>query len=240
MRRSIRFGFVVLLVSCLRAAEQPEADAGLPQAFDSHAASELLVNSPFTRIVSLKDTLQLTGVAYVEGKPVATFLNKATQERILVSEEPNELGWKITEAIPSIALQNTEVHVMIGPEMVILHYGDTQIAPAKKRSSGSPDRRMSGSRGDTPKTSSYLGENGRELYMSLSSDGRSKLRGIIQSHVESHPGQSMEETSAVAQKIFAKIKAGDQKSSSSSSGENPSPKSYRGSKMSKRSRSSSQ
>src|SRR6187401_1061386 len=200
MRSSIRFGFILLLVSCLRAEEQPSTDAGLPQPFDSHAASELLVNSPFTRIVSLKDTLQLTGVAYVEGKPVATFLNKATKERILVSEVPNDLGWRITEAIPSTALQNTEVHVMIGPEMVIMHYGDTQIAPAKRGSSGSPSRQMSGSRGDTPKTSSYLGENGRELYMSLSSEGRSKLREIIQSHVGRHPGESMEETSAVAQK----------------------------------------
>ena len=102
-----------------------------------------------------------------------------------------------------------------------------------------PSRQMSGSRGNTPKTSSYLGENGRELYMSLSSEGRDKLRGIIQSYVQGHPDQSPEETSAVAQKIYAKIKAGDQNSSSSStssSGDNPSPKSYRG-KMSKRGRS---
>jgi hypothetical protein len=243
MRNSIQAGFILLAASCLRAADQPPADAGLPQPFDSESANALLVNSPFTRIVSLKDTLQLTGVAYVEGKPVATFLNKATKERILVSEEPNELGWRITEATPSTALQNTEVHVMIGPEMVIMHYGDTQLMPAKRgSSSGSSSRRMSGPGGDTPKTSSYLGENGRELYMSLSPEGRIKLKGIIQSHAERHPEESMEETSALAQKIYAKIKAGDQKSSSSSTsspGDNPSSKSYRG-KMSKRGRSSSQ
>ena len=69
---------------------------------------ELLENSPFTRTISLSDTLALTGVAQIGGRPVLTLLNRATKESILVSEEPNAQGWKIIEIYPSEELGKIE------------------------------------------------------------------------------------------------------------------------------------
>lgn len=234
MFTAVRFCTLVLLASTLRAGDPPAVDADLPQPLDAGAVGELLTHPPFTRIVNLEDTIQLTGIAYVDGKPVATFLNKSTKEHVTISEEPNSRGWKITEAIPGTEPQDTEVHVMIEGEVVTMHYGDAQLEPggSKKgvpiahvtKSGGAPSVSSKGD--EHVRTSSYLGDNGRELYTSLSREGRDKFKDAIHAYVEKHPDRTPEQTSAVAQKIYAKIKATDQNNGGSdtkSSGKTPKP-----------------
>jgi hypothetical protein len=58
-------------------------------------------NSPFTRIVSISDSLVLTGMAYVDGKPVVTIYDKTNKQSIVVSDEPNLKGWKLVSAQPA-------------------------------------------------------------------------------------------------------------------------------------------
>jgi hypothetical protein len=218
-----RLGAILLLTTALHAEDQPVADEALPAPFDAGVADQLLTHSPFSRIVNLEDTLQLTGIAYVDGKPVATFLNKATNERVTVSEEPNPQGWKITEATPGNDPQYTEVHVMIGGEEITMHYGDSQLTPgpSKKGVPGAYVARSGssgGSRGDDHiKTSSLLGENGKDLYVALSREARDKLKEAVHAHIEKHPEQTMEQNSAYAQKLYAKIKASDTNTKSPSS-----------------------
>ena len=202
-------------------------DSDLPQPLDASVADELLTRPPFTRIVNLEETLELTGIAYVDGKPVATFLNKATNERFCISEEPNPQGWKITEATPGAEPHATEVQLMIGGETVTMHYGDAQLAPggAKKGvpiahvAGAGPRPEMGGIQngGERIRTSSYLGEKGRELYAALSREGRDKFKEAIHAYAEKHPGSTMEQTSAVAQKLYAKIKVADEKAGTSAS-----------------------
>jgi hypothetical protein len=216
----------LLGASCLLAEDQPVTDADLPQPVDPSATVELLAHSPFTRSVNLEDSLQLTGIAYMEGRPVATFLNKATHERVTVSEEPNAQGWKLTEASPGTDLRDSEVHMMVGEEIITLHYGDEQLVPgaAKKgmptthlaKSSSGPDFRsasMSGSKGDDQvNPSTLLGEHGKELYAALSHESRDKFKAILSSHIGRHPESTAEQNTAYAQKIYSKLKASDQKS----------------------------
>jgi hypothetical protein len=225
MSAIVRICLLSLFASLAGAQDVPGVDTDLPQPFTAAVADQLVTQSPFTRIVNVEDTLQLTGVAYVDGRPVATFLNTATKERLTVSEQPNAQGWKITEAIPGNELQDTEVHVLIAGEEITMHYGNAQLTPGTSKK-GAPGayvaRSGSGNaRGDNPvKTSSFLGENGRELYVALSKDARDKLKEAVHAHVEKHPEQSQEQNSAYAQKMYAKIKAADQKSPSSSNPKN--------------------
>src|SRR5436190_4082465 len=107
MTAFLRFSAILLLATSLYAEDQAATDDALPPPFDAGVADQLLTHSPFTRIVNLEDTLQLTGVAYVDGKPVATFVNRATKEHLTVSEEPNPQGWRITEAIPGAEPEDT-------------------------------------------------------------------------------------------------------------------------------------
>jgi hypothetical protein len=196
------------------AADPAPGDADLPQPFEQGAAQDLLANSPFTRSLNISDSLRLTGIAYVDGHPVATFLNKTTRESFVVSEEPNSQGMKLAETSASTELRRTQVKLMVGGETVVVRYSDEQLDPKSKHPGGPADASFAGGSSSNPqhvKTSSYLGENGRELYASLSDKSREKFKEIIRGRFESHPEYTEDQRAAYAQKVFTSILASDQK-----------------------------
>ena len=98
-----------------------------------------------------------------------------------------------------------------------MHYGDAQLNPGAAKK-GVPTAHLAGSSSksslkssDHTKTSSLLGEHGKELYASLSSEARSKFKDLLKARIEKQPDLTTEQRSAYAQKIFASIKASDQK-----------------------------
>jgi hypothetical protein len=191
-----------------------DLDSDLPQPLDPGFAEELVYGSPFTRSVSLEDSFQLTGLAMVDGRPVATVVNRLTKERLVVTEEPNALGWRLIEAAGSFDPSLTEVQVMIGTEVVAMHYQGSQLQSggAENGVRGSASRIASsgsGKSGEKFRASSFLGENGKQLYSSLSSDGRDKFRTAMKNHMEKQGNPTPEQGSAYAKKIFAKIQASD-------------------------------
>lgn len=219
------FMVIALLSGPLLADDQAVADPDLPQPFDASETQELIAHSPFTRSVNLTDSLRLTGIAYVEGKPVATFLNTETKQSFTVSEEPNAQGWRLTEASPGTELRDTEVTLQVGSEEVVMHYGDAQLSPGAAKK-GLPTSHIAGSKPDSRsrsdgeervKPSSLLGQDGKALYASLSSDARSKFKDLIKARIEKQPDLTTEQRSAYAQKIFASLKASDLKSGGVSS-----------------------
>ena len=215
-----------MIVCSVRADDQPLADPDLPQPFDVSETQELIAHSPFTRSVNLADTLRLTGIAYVGGRPVATFLNKETRQSFTVSDEPNAQGWMLTEASPSSELRDSEVTLRVGAEAVTMRYGDAQLTPGAARkgvptahiASSSPDSKSKSDDDDRIKPSAYLGEGGKSLYASLTSEARAKFKDLIKSRIEKQPDLTTEQRSAYAQKIFASIKAADEKTGGDSGG----------------------
>lgn len=201
-------------------ANETVIDSDLPQPLDLEFAESLVMQSPFSRSVNLEESLQLTGVAYVDGHVVATVLNKVTKERIVVSEEPNALGWKLTEGIAGADLANTEVSIMVGSEVVTMHYNHQQMEPGSNAKGSSTSRMASsgdgGKDGDKFRASNYLGEKGRELYASLSREGRDKFKDLLKSHLDKRPQLTPEQSNAYAQKVFARVKEADHATSSSS------------------------
>ncbi len=213
MKTFVRACAILFSASCLQASDIPEIDSDLPQPLNLDFAETLVKHSPFTRSVNLEQSLQLTSIAYVDGRPVATVLNKATKERILVFEEPNALGWKLTGASAGVDISNTEIQMMVGPEVVTMHYNGQQIEPGMN-AKGNAESRLASSgsskhSGDKFRASNYLGENGRDLYSSLSPEGREKLKDILKAHLQKRPELSEQENSDYAKKVFAKIKESD-------------------------------
>lgn len=224
-----RLGAALLFAAGIQAAEMPPAaDPDLPQPFefDSKALSDMRAHSPFNRFVSLEDTIQLTGVAYIDGKPMATLVNTQTKQRFVVSEEPNALGWTLTGARVSDEPSKTEVHVMIGEEEVVMHYGEMQLSPGNakggKLDASSSSKKHSSSHshssgaGDSVDLASMLGDKGKQLLKELSPENREKLAAIMASSMEKHPERSKEEIAATAQKIFAKMQSSETKAQSGS------------------------
>lgn len=204
-------------VSGAAAAPAPVVDKDLPQPFDVREAETLLAHSPFTRALNLSDSLVLTGVAYLEGRPVATVMNKATKESHVVSEEPNALGWKLAEISASRVLNRTEIKLMVGGETVSVRYSDDQLLPKNTRPGGfrgpgGPGGPPTGPDGQRFRTSSLLGDNGRERYIQLSDAARDKFREMVRVRREAQPNASMEELSNFAKKEFERIEADDRRS----------------------------
>src|SRR5437764_236387 len=131
--KTLSFALVLLLlagVPKIHAADPAAAaDPDLPQPVSPDDLTALVTSSPFTRSLNLSDSLVLTGIAYIEGKPVATILNKATRENFVVSQEPNAQGWRLAETNATAQLNRAQAKIMVGAELITVRYSDEQLSP---------------------------------------------------------------------------------------------------------------
>lgn len=197
------------------------ADPDLPEPLDTQGAQSILQSSPFTRTLDLSDTLMLTGIAYVQGKPVATILNKLTKQNYLVSEEPNAQGWRLTDANPSLEPKRTQVKLMVGAEVVTIHYADAQLAPTTSLSKYGPSHIPTKEEAighdengkEYIKGSIYLSDADRDRYhKSLSREAHDKFRQVIRDSRDKMTSMSAEERTTFAKKIFDDVTAEDRSS----------------------------
>jgi hypothetical protein len=171
-----------------RAADAPAGDVDLPQPFDATTVTPLIQNSPFIRSVSLSDSLILTGLAYIDGKPVATILNTETSHSYSVSEEPNPMGWKLTEATATTDITRAQAKIAIGGEVVVIRYNRDAMTPEslKKLKGKSGTNTSSSDSGDRFRRSDSRGpsEEDRKKYESLSEAGKEKLRNFFRDNMD--------------------------------------------------------
>jgi hypothetical protein len=180
MKTSLPFSlFFWLPVAALVAAE---ADPDLPQPFDPAQLAPVVTSSPFTRMVNMSDNLVLTGIAYIDGKPVATVFNMETKQSHIVGSEPNFQGWTLQEAMPAPDITKSQARITIGGEVVSVRYAALNAKDMKSdgRSSERSDRGSS-SGGERFRSSRGPSEEDRKRYEALSEKGREKLREVFRS-----------------------------------------------------------
>jgi len=207
----------VVLSVPVGAADMPTNDPDLPKPLDLNVASSMLESSPFTRALDLSDSLMLTGIAYVKGRPVVTLANKVTQERYVVGEEPNAQGWRLTEATPSSELRLTQAKLIVGSEIVTVRYSDAQLTPTAK--GFTPGGRVPSEREflrkdengkDYVSGSIYLSEADRDRYHNgLSKEAHDRFREIIRDSRDKMFKFSATERADFAKKILDKVSAED-------------------------------
>ena len=201
------FSLLAGLSCAVVAADAPDPD--LPQPMDAGVGDALLGASPFTRTLDFSDALTLTGVAYIEGKPVATIKENATKRSYVVSEEVNEKGWKLAETDASSQIRQTQVKLQVGDEVFTVRYGGQQIEPTagKKGSAsskgGPPSGQPSTVNGVTYfKSSSLLAPEDYERYRGYSDATRDKFKSIIKERTEKLMSYTPEQRTAYAKKIL--------------------------------------
>jgi hypothetical protein len=211
-----------LLLLCasvtLATAQQPSpgADPDLPQDVEPTEIAPLVASSPFTRSLNLSDSLVLTGIAYIEGKPVVTIMNKETKESHVVGELPNAQGWKLAETSATIKLDRTQAKLMIGSEIVTVRYSEEQLTPEamKKggyRPGGSDSRRDGERRDDGPRRESRgPSDEDRARFHALSEDARRKFFEKMRESGDKLRMASPEERSAYVKSIFERVEKEDQ------------------------------
>jgi hypothetical protein len=207
----------LLLAAQIWAQDVKAPDPDLPQPLDLQAAQPMLESSPFTRPLDLSDSLMLTGIAYVQGKPVATVADKATRQSYLVSEEPNAQGWKLAGASASNEPRRSQVKLLVGTEEVIIHYNDSQLTPTSNKSvfaSRFPTEEEVTRKDENGKPyisgSLYLSDADRDRYHSgISKEAHDKFRQEIRDNRAMMFSASPEERAAFAKKVFDKVVSED-------------------------------
>lgn len=176
---------------------------GLPSPVTDQHFELLKDNSPFTRSLNLSDRLILTGIADVNGKPVATLMNKETKETYVVSEQPNLQGWKMVELAGNDDLERVSAKISIaGGEVVTVRYDEWSLKPGEARPAGGgtsmvndAPRPPSGSFGSRRRGGFGGGPDPeiREKMMSLSEDQRRKLFEQMREKMQSNPNMSSDD-----------------------------------------------
>lgn len=183
------------------AAKPGSSDPDLPTPFDPNATASLLENSPFTRSLNLSDSLVLTGIAYIDGKPVATVVNKATKENFVVSEEPNAQGWKLAETSATTKLNHTQAKIMIGAEVVTVRYSADALSPEALKKGGfkpggggppGPPSADSGPRRDFPRPTQEQIDHFRSLPDAVKEKFRQALADSREKMLNATPEERME------------------------------------------------
>lgn len=177
--------FRLVLATIPALANAQEADPDLPQPFDPQSLAPVLESSPFSRMVNLSDNLVLTGIAYVDGKPVATIFNKETKQSSIVGSEPNFQGWTLQEALPAPDVKLSQAKISIGGEVVSVRYAAVtaeDMRGDRRREGERGDRGSSGGEGDRFRGPSRgPSEEDRKRYESLSEKSREKFREMMRS-----------------------------------------------------------
>ena len=202
-----------LLGGRMSAAESPAGDVDLPQPFDATTVTPLIQNSPFIRSVSLSDSLILTGLAYIESKPVATIMNTETNQNYSVSVDPNPMGWKLTEATATTDINRAQVKIAIGGEVVVIRYNKDAMTPESlKKNKGKSGAPSSGENGDRFRRTESRGpsEEDRKRYESLSDSGKEKLRNFFRDNMDKmRTAGTDEERRQFVRSAFEKIEKED-------------------------------
>ncbi len=197
-------------------AQAASTDPDLPQPFDPSTLTAVVENSPFSRIVSISDSLVLTGMAYVDGKPVVTIFDKNAKQSIVVSDEPNLKGWKLVGARPSEKIDFAQAQIAIGGETFSIrhstltkddmkHEGKSNRHESSSGSSSSGgDRYSRGHRGPS--------EEDRKKYETLSDRAKEKFRDAMREKFmdEKFRNAPEEERRNSIRSVFEKIQKEDQ------------------------------
>lgn len=199
-------------------AQGADADSDLPQPFDPNSVVNVLQNSPFSRMVNISESLVLTGIAYIEGKPVATILNKDTKQSYVVSEKPNAQGWTLNEALPAAQISKAQAKISIGGEVVSVRYDSEAMTPENMKKKEKRPEGGGGPPGPPPggddryrRSSRGPSEEDRKRYESLSDGAREKFRNILREKMmdERFRNAPEEERRNVIRNAFDKIEKDD-------------------------------
>lgn len=198
------------------AAPAAPTDPDLPQPFDPAALAAVVQTSPFNRAVNMSDSLVLTGLAYVEKKPLATLMDKETKKTYVVSETPNPQGWTLVEATPTTDLKRTQIKVKVAGEVVTIRH-DNQLQMDMRKHKTAPGGTSSGGDRDRGGDGGFRGERrgpppeAVERYNKLSDGAKEKLRSHFTENRERIMNMNPEERRAYMETSFKRIADEDEK-----------------------------
>jgi len=189
-------------------------DPDLPQPFDVKVLTPMLANSPFNRAVNLSDNLVLTGMATVDGKSMVTLMDKELKRTYVVTDEPNENGWKLAENPPHVELKKAQVKISIGSEVVTIRHdreGQEESMKKDKHSPGATPSRepSSNDRGFKRGPRSGPSPEQKERWDKLSDESKEKVKNLFRDNRERVMSMTEEQRRSFFESNFKTIEEAD-------------------------------
>ena len=184
------FAAALTLVAASACAQEPAAYTPEPVGPDDFA--NLSESSPFTRPLNLADTLILAGLVNINGRPVATLIDEETKEVHLVSDEPNDQGWKIVEISSGGNLEKLSATISVsGAGVTTLRFEDDRLKPTKERVGGSGGAKGGDTRPKpTDEDRRKFGEYVRKRMSKMNEEQRRQVGKIMHEKSKGNPGMS--------------------------------------------------
>lgn len=129
----------VALMTAAR-ADQP----AIPASVSAANYPDLLERPPFRRVLTLSESLVLSGVANLPGGKVVTVWDRASARSFVVSSTPNPQGWKLMELSESTDLRNVAATIAAGDQKITLRFDPERLTPPKLDNTSKPAPRSEG------------------------------------------------------------------------------------------------
>jgi hypothetical protein len=155
-------------------------------------------------------------VAYVQGKPMATLLDKESKKTYVVSDEPNPSGWTLTEAPHSSDIKRMQVKVNVAGEIVTIRHDTEAQDESMKKGKMSPGGPSSSSGESRPEDRGFKRDHRgpppevMQRYQALSDDAKGKLRKTFEDNRERLTNMNPEERRAFMEKTFKTVAEEDE------------------------------
>lgn len=132
MRGIFRILWILSLAPLVPVAQEPAAFVE-PAPVGGEDFAPLVQTSPFLRSLDLSQSLQLTGVARINGDLVATLRDRETKKTHLVSRDANDQGWRMVKVEGEQGqLESVTAEIaMAGGETFALRFDETQLRPTE-------------------------------------------------------------------------------------------------------------
>lgn len=146
MNRSLRTCFLIgVVASGAIAIEGARADqAAIPSAVTAANYPDLLEHPPFRRVLTLSDSLVLSGVATLPAGKVVTVWDRASGRSFIVSATPNAQGWKLIGLNENSDLRSVEATIAAGDQKLTLRFDPDRLTPPKLDNTSKPAPRNEG------------------------------------------------------------------------------------------------
>lgn len=161
----------------------------LPKPLDRDIFNPLKDAPPFRRVLSLSDSLVMTGVAKVPGSTVVTVLNTATNESFVVSKEPNAQGWSLVSVEGKGNLRNVVATVDTGTQEVEIRFDPQQLQPEiirkKRRRAAKPGQKPDGE--PVQEIMKQLDQELLSLFETLTPTKQEEFRQSLAEYTDAYP-----------------------------------------------------
>ena len=115
-------------------ADQP----AIPAAVTAENYPDLLQRPPFRQMLTLAESLVLSGVASLPGGKVVTVWDKTSGRSFIVSAAANPQGWKLLDVSDGTDLRNVEATISAGDQKITLRFDPERLVPPKLDNTSTP------------------------------------------------------------------------------------------------------